>query len=89
MEPRRERRIAIVDDSPMFVDAAARYVTEREQFGHPVAEFQGLQFMLADMVTRVEAARLLVYSACARLDAGAPGTSRASAMRFTSAAEGS
>jgi len=62
------------------LDAAARYVTEREQFGHPVAEFQGLQFMLADMVTRVEAARLLVYSACARLDAGAPGTSRASAM---------
>jgi alkylation response protein AidB-like acyl-CoA dehydrogenase len=62
------------------LDAATRYVTEREQFGHPVAEFQGLQFMLADMVTRVEAARLLVYSACARLDAGAPGTSRASAM---------
>jgi alkylation response protein AidB-like acyl-CoA dehydrogenase len=62
------------------LDAATRYVTEREQFGHPVAEFQGLQFMLADMVTRVEAARLLVYSACARLDAGVPGTSRASAM---------
>jgi alkylation response protein AidB-like acyl-CoA dehydrogenase len=62
------------------LDAAVRYVTEREQFGHPVSEFQGLQFMLADMVTRVEAARLLVYSACARLDAGAPGTSRASAM---------
>jgi alkylation response protein AidB-like acyl-CoA dehydrogenase len=62
------------------LDAAARYVTEREQFGHPVGEFQGLQFMLADMVTRVEAARLLVYSACARLDAGARGTSRASAM---------
>jgi alkylation response protein AidB-like acyl-CoA dehydrogenase len=62
------------------LDAAARYVTEREQFGHAVAEFQGLQFMLADMATRVEASRLLVYSACARLDAGAPGTSRASAM---------
>jgi alkylation response protein AidB-like acyl-CoA dehydrogenase len=62
------------------LDAAVRYVTEREQFGHPVSEFQGVQFMLADMATRVEAARLLVYSACARLDAGAPGTSRASAM---------
>ena len=62
------------------LDAAVRYVTEREQFGHAVAEFQGVQFMLADMATRVEAARLLVYSACARLDAGAPGTSRASAM---------
>jgi alkylation response protein AidB-like acyl-CoA dehydrogenase len=62
------------------LDAGSRYVTEREQFGHPVAEFQGLQFMLADMATRVEAARLLVYSACARLDAGAPGTTKASAM---------
>jgi alkylation response protein AidB-like acyl-CoA dehydrogenase len=62
------------------LDAATRYVTEREQFGHPVAEFQGVQFMLADMATRVEAARLLVYSACARLDAGLPGTSKASAM---------
>ena len=46
------------------LDAAARYVTEREQFGQPVAEFQGVQFMLADMATQVEAARLLVYSAC-------------------------
>ena len=63
-----------------LLDASVRYVSEREKFGHPVAEFQGLQFMLADMATRVEAARLLVYSACARLDAGGPGTSRASAM---------
>jgi alkylation response protein AidB-like acyl-CoA dehydrogenase len=62
------------------LDAAARYVTERQQFGQPVAEFQGVQFLLADMATRVEAARLLVYSACARLDAGLPGTSKASAM---------
>jgi alkylation response protein AidB-like acyl-CoA dehydrogenase len=62
------------------LDAAAKYVTERQQFGHPVAEFQGVQFLLADMATRVEAARLLVYSACGRLDAGMPGTSKASAM---------
>ena len=62
------------------LDAATRYVTERQQFGQAVAEFQGVQFMLADMATRVEAARLLVYSACARLDAGMPGTSKASAM---------
>ena len=62
------------------LDAATRYVTERQQFGHPVSEFQGVQFMLADMATRVEAARLLVYSACGRLDAGMPGTSKASAM---------
>jgi alkylation response protein AidB-like acyl-CoA dehydrogenase len=62
------------------LDAAARYVTERQQFGQPIAEFQGVQFMLADMATRVEAARLLVYSACSRIDAGAPGITRASAM---------
>ena len=62
------------------LDAATRYVTERQQFGQPVAEFQGVQFMLADMATRVEAARLLVYSACSRLDAGMTGTSKASAM---------
>lgn len=62
------------------LDAAVHYVTAREQFGHPVAEFQGVQFMLADMATRVEAARLLVYRACSLLDAGASGTTRASAM---------
>jgi len=62
------------------LDAATRYVTERQQFGQPVAEFQGVQFMLADMATRVEAARLLVYSACGRIDAGMGGTSKASAM---------
>jgi len=62
------------------LDAATRYVTERQQFGQPVAEFQGVQFLLADMATRVEAARLLVYSASSRLDAGMPGTSKASAM---------
>ena len=62
------------------LDAATRYVTERHQFDQPVAEFQGVQFLLADMATRVEAARLLVYSACGRIDAGLPGTSKASAM---------
>jgi alkylation response protein AidB-like acyl-CoA dehydrogenase len=62
------------------LDAATRYVMERRQFDQRIADFQGVQFMLADMATRIEAARLLVYSACARLDAGAPGTTRASAM---------
>jgi len=62
------------------LDAAVGYVTERQQFGQPVAEFQGIQFMLADMATRVEAARLLVYHACSLVDTGAPGTARAAAM---------
>ncbi len=60
------------------VDLATSYAKERRQFGRPIAEFQGLQFMLADMAVLVDAARLLVYRACALLDAGLPGTARAS-----------
>ncbi|HLA92750.1 MAG TPA: acyl-CoA dehydrogenase family protein [Actinomycetota bacterium] len=53
-------------------DFAARYATEREQFGRPIAEFQGVSFMLADMAMQLEAARLLVYKALALCDAGDP-----------------
>jgi acyl-CoA dehydrogenase len=45
--------------------AATAYVKERKQFGQPVAEFQGVQFMLADMAMKLEAARQLVYRAAA------------------------
>ncbi|MBM3674931.1 MAG: acyl-CoA dehydrogenase [Actinobacteria bacterium] len=62
------------------LDAAARYVTQRRQFGRAIAEFQGLQFMLADMATQVEAARTLVYRACSMVDAGGPTVSKVSAM---------
>jgi alkylation response protein AidB-like acyl-CoA dehydrogenase len=62
------------------LDVAARYATERSQFGSHIADFQGVQFMLADMATRLEAARLLVYRACSMLDAGADGIAAASAM---------
>jgi butyryl-CoA dehydrogenase len=47
-------------------------VQEREQFGRKVAEFQGVQFQLADMRTELEAARLLVYNAARLKDAGRP-----------------
>jgi alkylation response protein AidB-like acyl-CoA dehydrogenase len=50
-------------------DVAARYTTEREQFGRKIAEFEALQFMLADMATQIEAARLLTYRAAAACDA--------------------
>jgi alkylation response protein AidB-like acyl-CoA dehydrogenase len=53
-------------------DVAARYVTEREQFGKKIAEFEALQFMLADMATQIEAARLLTYRAAALCDAQDP-----------------
>ena len=52
------------------LEDATRYVQERQQFGHPVAEFQGIQFMLADMATEVEAARILTYRAAALCDQG-------------------
>ena len=50
------------------VDAAAAYVTEREQFGKPVGAFQGVQFLLADMAMETEAARQLVYVAAAKAE---------------------
>jgi len=53
-------------------DVAARYATEREQFGKPIGEFQGVSFMLADMAMQLEASRLLVYKALALCDAGDP-----------------
>jgi alkylation response protein AidB-like acyl-CoA dehydrogenase len=54
------------------IDYATGYLGTRKQFGHPIAEFQGLQFMLADMAMRNEAARGLVYRACATIDEGDP-----------------
>ncbi|MFI8349710.1 acyl-CoA dehydrogenase [Streptomyces sp. NPDC085596] len=54
------------------LDQAVSYAAERRQFGHPIADFQGLRFMLADMATQIEAGRAL-YLAAARLkDAGRP-----------------
>jgi alkylation response protein AidB-like acyl-CoA dehydrogenase len=50
------------------LDYSIGYVKERRQFGRPVAEFQGLQFMIADMAMRLEAARQLTYVAAAKSD---------------------
>ena len=50
------------------IDAAAAYMKERTAFGAPIADLQGLRFMLADMAMRTEAARTLVYRACALVD---------------------
>ncbi len=62
------------------LDFAIQYMKERVQFGKPVAENQGLQFMLADMATRIQAARLLVYDVAERIDRGETNVSRYSAM---------
>jgi alkylation response protein AidB-like acyl-CoA dehydrogenase len=54
------------------VDNAVTYMKQRQQFGRPIAEFQGLQFMLADMAMKTQAARSLVHRACAIVDEGDP-----------------
>lgn len=62
------------------LDYACRYAKERVQFGGPIANLQGIQFMLADMATQTEAARLLVYEAAAAVDRGEKNLSLISAM---------
>lgn len=52
------------------LDAALAYVKDRKQFGKPIADNQGVQFMLADMAMKVEAARLMVYTSAARAERG-------------------
>src|SRR3954465_2730427 len=55
------------------IDAAVAYVKERQQFGRRIAAFQGIQFMLADMAMRTEAARQLIYAAAGMAERGEPG----------------
>jgi alkylation response protein AidB-like acyl-CoA dehydrogenase len=50
------------------LDIAINYSNERHQFGRPIAKFQGIRFMLADMATQIEAARSLVYKTAAIID---------------------
>jgi alkylation response protein AidB-like acyl-CoA dehydrogenase len=62
------------------LDAAVGYARERRQFDKAIAEFQGIQFMLADMAMQVHASRLLVHHAAALVDRGATGTALESSM---------
>ena len=62
------------------LDLAVAYSKERIQFGKPIAENQGIQFMLADMATKVEASRLLVYNVAEMIDRGDRNFSMYSAM---------
>lgn len=61
-------------------DYAVNYAKERQQFGQPIASFQGMQFMFADMATQIEAARTLVYRAATKVDAKAPDLTKVAAM---------
>lgn len=64
------------------LDYAIQYAKERVQFNKPIAEFQGIQFMLADMAMKVEAARCLLYTAASMYDKGMSG-----AIKFASMAK--
>jgi alkylation response protein AidB-like acyl-CoA dehydrogenase len=59
---------------------ALNYVKEREQFGQPIASFQGIQFMLADIATQIEAARHLVFQAATKVDTRSPDLTKVAAM---------
>ena len=81
-EPTCRQRVAVLDGGRIGVaaqavgiaqaalDAAVKYRKERIQFGKPICEFQAIQWMLADMGTRIEAARLLTYNAALKKQAG-------------------
>ena len=62
------------------LDLAVRYASERKQFGRPVADFQLVGGMLADMATRTEAARQLLYAACGEIESGSPHAARWASM---------
>jgi butyryl-CoA dehydrogenase len=62
------------------LDLAVKYAKERQQFGKSISTFQGIQWMLADMATEVEAARALVYAVARMVDAGKTGVAKESAM---------
>lgn len=69
-----------VGTAQQALDDALAYVQQRQQFGHPISEFQSVQFRLADMATELAAARLLVRQAADKLDRGAPDKSAWCAM---------
>ena len=67
---------------------AVAYAQQRRQFGRPIAEFQGIQFMLADMATQMEAARCLTHQACRAVDARDPQMTQLAAMAKLAASDG-
>ena len=66
------------------LEAATTYVKERRQFGKAIADFQGVQFQLAQMVTDLEAARLMVYNAARLKDGGHPFAQQAAMAKLFS-----
>jgi butyryl-CoA dehydrogenase/short/branched chain acyl-CoA dehydrogenase len=63
-------------------DHSIAYARQRKQFGKAIAEFQGIQFQIAEMAVDIEAARLLVYNAAHLRDAGRPFVTEAAMAKF-------
>ena len=88
IETLNEGRIAIggqmVGLAQGALDHALAYARDRKQFGKPIAEFQGVQFDLAEMATQVEAARLLTYNAARLREAGRPFLTEAAMAKYYS-----
>ena len=63
-------------------EASVKYAKEREQFGKPIAKFQGISFKLADMATEVEAAELLTYQAAYRKNNKLPMTKEGAIAKY-------
>lgn len=66
-------------------DAAVSYTKQREQFNQSIAEFQGIQFMLADMATRIEASKVLIYRAASLREEGIPCSKESSMAKMFAA----
>jgi short-chain 2-methylacyl-CoA dehydrogenase len=64
------------------LEHAVRYAKQRKQFGKPIAEFQGVQFEIAQMAVEIEAARLMVYNAARLRDAGKPFIGEAAMAKY-------
>jgi len=69
------------------LDESVKYAKERKQFGKPLAAFQGISFMIANMATEIEAARQLIYSTAIRKDANDPESAKLCAMAKLYASE--
>lgn len=67
------------------LDESIKYAKERKQFGRPIADFQGISFMIADMATEIAAARELVYNAAALKDANMDATTACSMAKYFAA----
>ncbi|KUO74851.1 MAG: acyl-CoA dehydrogenase [Clostridia bacterium BRH_c25] len=67
------------------LDECVKYMKERKQFGKPLSSFQGLQWMVADMATRIEAARFLVYNAADKKDQKLPFSTEAAMAKLYAA----